>query len=344
MSHVHGELRAHDGPHAHTEPHADEEPLRSCAHDHRPLVDNHARDHHHGGGHDHHHHHQVDLHRPRQRRAFLVCVILTLVMMVVEFAAGVLTGSLMLISDAVHMLSHAAALGISFLALVIARRDAGLSFSYGLYRVEILAALANGLTLAGFTVWIVYEGVQRLLDPVAVSGKEVTVVAIIGLAVNVTTALVLQRAGLDDLNTKSAFLHMIGDTLSSVAIVLGGVLIYFTGWRFVDPVLSVVVAFVIGRWSWGLIRDSTLILMERKPSHIDPAEVASHLVDSVPQVVDAHDLHVWEITSQFVCLSAHVVLEDVPLSATQAVVAAVREALERDFAIAHAVIEIEPSV
>jgi cobalt-zinc-cadmium efflux system protein len=267
--------------------------------------------------------------------------VLTLVMMVVEFAAGIITGSLMLISDAVHMLSHAAALGISFLALMLAQRTAGQAFSYGLYRVEILAALANGLTLAGFTVWIAYESVQRILDPVAVSAGEVTIVALIGLAVNVTTALILSRAGLEDLNTKSAFLHMIGDTLSSVAIVAGGVLIYFTGWRLVDPILSLVVAFVIGRWSWGLLRDSTLILMERKPAHVDLAEVAEKLLAEIPEIRAVHDLHVWEITSQFVCLSAHIIVDDMPVKATQAIRDSVNHVLEHDFGIGHAVIQVE---
>jgi cobalt-zinc-cadmium efflux system protein len=314
------------------------EPRASCAHEHRPLHQAHAHDDHDGHG---HHHHHVDLHRPRQRRAFFVCIVLTLVMMVVEFAAGIITGSLMLISDAVHMLSHAAALGISFLALMLAQRTAGQAFSYGLYRVEILAALANGLTLAGFTVWIAYESVQRILDPVAVSAGEVTIVALIGLAVNVTTALILSRAGLEDLNTKSAFLHMIGDTLSSVAIVAGGVLIYFTGWRLVDPILSLVVAFVIGRWSWGLLRDSTLILMERKPAHVDLAEVAEKLLAEIPEIRAVHDLHVWEITSQFVCLSAHIIVDDMPVKATQAIRDSVNHVLEHDFGIGHAVIQVE---
>lgn len=262
-------------------------------------------------------------------------------MMVVEFAAGILTGSLMLISDAVHMLSHAAALGTSFLALALAQRKTGPAFPYGLYRAEILAALANGLTLAGFTAWIVFEGVQRVLHPVAVSGAEVTVVAVVGLGVNLTTAVLLQRAGLDDLNTKSAFLHMIGDTLSSVAIVAGGVLIYFTGWRLVDPILSVVVAFVIARWSWGLLRDSTLILMERKPSHVDLAEVENKLVADIPEVRAVHDLHVWEITSQFVCLSAHVIVDDMSVKATEAIRESVNHLLEHDFGIGHAVIQLE---
>ena len=262
-------------------------------------------------------------------------------MMVVEFIAGILTGSLMLISDAVHMLSHAAALGVSFLALALAQRKAGSAFPFGLYRAEILAAVANGLTLAGFTAWILYAGVQRVFNPIAVSGAEVTAVALVGLAVNVTTALLLHRAGLDDLNTKSAFLHMIGDTLSSVAIVAGGVLIYFTGWRLVDPILSVVVAFVIARWSWGLLRDSTLILMERTPAHVDLAEIERKLVDDIPEVRAVHDLHVWEITSQFVCLSAHVTVDDMPIKATAAIRESVSHLLEHDFGIGHAVIQLE---
>jgi cobalt-zinc-cadmium efflux system protein len=232
-------------------------------------------------------------------------------------------------------------LGISVSALILAQKKTNDALPYGLYRVEILAAFLNGIGLAGFSLWIVYEGIQRILHPVTILGSELTVVALIGLAVNLTTAIILQRAGLEDLNTKSAFLHMIADTFSSVAIVVGGVTIYLTKWFIVDPILSIVVAGFIARWSWGLLRDSTLILLERKPNHLDLQEMQDKLKGEIPEVKDVHDLHVWEITSQFICLSAHIVLDDVGLSGAQRIRSKVADYLQHHFGIGHVVLQVE---
>lgn len=308
-----------------------------CLHEHKPLLDSH-----HSHDHDeHHHHHQVDVHRPQQRRALLICVGLTTLMMIIEFAAGWFTGSLMLISDAIHMLSHAVALGTSFLAILLAHRRVSSRFSFKLYRIEILAALFNGIGLAGFSIWIVYEGVHRILQPVSILGSELTVVALVGLAVNLTTALILQRAGLEDLNTKSAFLHMLADTFSSIAIVIGGIAIYFTNWVIIDPILSIVVAGIVAKWSWGLLRDSTRILLERSPDGISPKEIETKLITDVPDIKDVHDIHVWEITSQFICLSAHVVLDNMMLDETHEIRYRVEEILQHHFGVGHMVIQFE---
>lgn len=311
-------------------------PHLPCLHDHRPLVrtGEGQADH---GEHDHH----ITVHRPQQRRALLICVLLTAGMMVVEFVAGLLTGSLMLISDAIHMLSHASALGISLLAVVLAQKKVGEHFPFGLYRVEILAALFNGIGLAGFSLWIIYEGIVRILHPVAVLGPELTAVALVGLAVNLTTAVILRRAGLEDLNTKSAFLHMLADTFSSVAIVIGGIIIVLTDWFIVDPILSMIVAILVARWSWGLLKDSVLILLERKPDSMDLALIQNGIKQEFPQVRDVHDIHVWEITSQFVCLTMHVVFDDVKLKEANNVRSQLADYLHQQFAIGHCVIQIE---
>jgi cobalt-zinc-cadmium efflux system protein len=262
-------------------------------------------------------------------------------MMVVEFVGGLLFGSLMLISDAIHMLSHAAALGVSLLAVWLAHRITTSRLSFGLYRVEIVAAFVNGIGLAGFSLWIVWEGIERILNPIAVQGPQLTVVALAGLAVNLTTAVILARAGLEDLNTKSAFLHMLADTFSSVAIVIGGVVISFTGWVLLDPLLSIVVAGMVARWSWGLLRDSTLILLEARPSEIGADDVRTGVLQAFPEIRDVHDLHVWEITSQYVCLSGHVVIDDAPVSEANHVTTGVREFLREHFGIAHVVLQVE---
>lgn len=307
-----------------------------CSHEHKPIIH-----HSHAHGKHEHHTHEIDVHRPQQRRALLICVVLTAVMMVVEFVAGYLTGSLMLVSDAIHMLSHATALGVSLLAVVLAQKKTNDHLPFGLYRVEILAALFNGIGLAGFSIWIVYEGILRILNPVDILGPELTAVALIGLAVNLTTAVILQKAGLEDLNTKSAFLHMLADTFSSVAIVIGGVIISFTNWVIVDPILSMVVAVLVARWSWSLLRDSVLILLERKPDNVSISKIQTELKAEFPTIKDIHDLHIWEITSQFVCLTAHIVLDDMKLSETQRIRSSIIEHLEHHFGIAHAVIQVE---
>ncbi len=280
-------------------------------------------------------------HRPRQKRALLISIVLTVVMMAAEFVAGWLTGSLMLVSDAVHMLSHTLSLSISFFAIVLAAQKTGVRLSYGLYRVEILAALLNGIGLLVFSLWIVYEALARIASPTHVMGVEMTVVAVVGLLVNLTTAYILGRSGLEDLNTKSAFLHMLADTFSSVVIIAGGILIIFTGWVVVDPVLSLVVAAVIVRWSWGLIKDSTLILLERKPEHISVESAVDGIMKEFPEIKNIHDIHIWEITSQFICFTAHIVLEDVRISEALALRQKVYEFLRTRLGIGHVVIQFE---
>lgn len=316
--------------------HTLKEVILPCHHPHRPIGYDRA-----GHSVEHHHTHELDVHRPQQRRALFISVLLTAGMMVVEFVAGLLTGSLMLISDAIHMLSHATALGISLLAVVLAQKKSGEHFPFGLYRVEILAALFNGIGLAGFSFWIIYEGVLRIIHPVVIVGPELTAVALVGLSVNLTTAVILRRAGLEDLNTKSAFLHMLADTFSSVAIVIGGIIIVLTDWFIVDPILSMVVAFLVARWSWGLLRDSVLILLERKPDNLDTTEIQRRLKQEFPEVRDVHDVHAWEITSQFVCLTMHVVLDDMNPNEINVIRANVSEYLRQEFAIGHTVIQVE---
>ncbi len=323
--------------------HSLEQNVLPCLYQHKPLLDEQNESVVHGMGvdDDAYRSHERRVHRPHQRRALFVCVLLTATMMVVEFAAGLLTGSLMLLSDAIHMLSHASALGISFLALILAQRATGDELPFGFYRVEILAALFNGIGLAGFSLWIIYEGILRLLHPVAILGPAMTAVALVGLAVNLATAVILGKSGLEDLNTKSAFLHMLADTFSSVAIVAGGIIISLTDWVIVDPLLSLVVAGVVVKWSWGLLRDSTLVLLERKPDHLNWKDVQEKLRQEFPEVKNVHDPHIWEITSQLTCLSAHMVLDDVKLSEAQRIRARVAEYLKYQFGIGHVVIQLE---
>jgi cobalt-zinc-cadmium efflux system protein len=284
--------------------------------------------------------HGVEGHRPLQRRALFLSLVLTGAAMGLELVGGILTGSLMLLSDAVHMLSHAVALAVSYLAIRMATRPRTPRSHYGLFRAEILASLLNGLGLLALCAWIVAESIARLRAPEPIQGLEMLVVAAIGLVINVATAWILARSGAEDLNTRSALLHMVGDLLSSVVVVLGGLVLIGTGWTWIDPVLSLLVAALMLVWSFGLVRSSCSVLLERAPESVEPHEVLQAL-KAEPGVRDVHDLHVWEITSGYVCLTAHVVVDDGPVSQAERLQESMRELLWKRFRVAHATLQLE---
>lgn len=316
-----------------------------CTTRHEPLPIAHGpgHDHAHDIGHGHVHAHGRGLHRPRQRRALLLCIALTVAMMAAEIAGSLWTGSLMLLSDAAHMLSHALALSVSYVALRLATRDRHVRSHFGMYRTEILGAFLNGLGVLAFTAFIVYEAFERLQIETPILGGEMTLIAVLGLVTNLVTAVILARAGTHDLNTRSAYLHMLGDTLSSVAIVAGGGVLWATGWNWIDPVLSVLVAIVIFVWGFGLLRESTAILLEFAPVGADPDTVRQALIDGVPAILDVHDMHVWEITSGYVCMTAHVVVDDCRISETGDVHAAVAALVRERFHVGHVTLQLESS-
>jgi cobalt-zinc-cadmium efflux system protein len=260
--------------------------------------------------------------------------------MVGEAIGGWLTGSLMLLSDAVHMLSHSVALGVSYVAIRTANRPRTARSHFGLFRAEILASLFNALGLFALTGWIVYESIDRLQSPVHVVGPAMVLVAIIGLLVNVATAWILGRSGAEDLNTRSALLHMLGDMFSSVVIVLGGIVLMQTGWSWIDPVLSMVVALVVLWWAVGLLRTSCSILLERAPEGIEPDEVRGAMCGQ-PGVRSVHDMHIWEITSGYICVTAHLVVDDIRVSETARLRESICDALWERFQVAHVTLQIE---
>jgi cobalt-zinc-cadmium efflux system protein len=282
----------------------------------------------------------VDAHRPGQRRALVWCLGITLVATVGEAVGGWLTGSLMLLSDAAHMLSHSVALAVSYVAIVMANRPRTPRSHFGLFRAEILASLFNAIGLFALTGWVVYESIERLQSPVAVVGPAMVVVAIIGLLVNVVTAWILGRSGAEDLNTRSALLHMFGDMFSSVIIVAGGVVLILTGWSWIDPVLSLVVALVVLWWAVGLLRSSCSILLERAPEGLEPDDVRGAMGGLVG-VRGVHDLHIWEITSGYVCLTAHVVVHDARVSETAVLRKSMCDLLWERFQVAHVTLQVE---
>jgi cobalt-zinc-cadmium efflux system protein len=233
---------------------------------------------------------------------------LTIAITVVEVVGGLATGSLALLADAVHMLSDNVALGLALLAVWLASRPSTPERSFGYQRAEVLAALVNGLVLVGLAIWIFVEAYGRLSDPPEVLGGWMLAVALIGLAGNLVAAGILARTAHTSLNMQAALRHVIADALGSAGVVAAALVLLTTGWRYADPAAGVLIAALVLASSWGVLRDAVHILLEGTPRGIDAGELGRRL-SGMEGVVDVHDLHVWTITSGFVALSAHVLVE-----------------------------------
>jgi cobalt-zinc-cadmium efflux system protein len=277
-------------------------------------------------------------HRSGSRRALLWVLGLTLAFTVVEVAGGIWTDSLALLADAGHMLSDNIAITLALVAVTLASRPSTPTRSFGLQRAEILAAFVNGLTLVLVSGWIIWEAVKRLDDTPEILGGWMLVVALIGLLVNATAAWILIRSGRKSLNIEAALRHVVADLLGSGAVLVAALVIVTTGWTLVDPLVSIGIALLIVASAWGVLRDSTSILMESTPSEIDAEAVAEAIV-AVPGVTSVHDLHVWRITSGFDALAAHVLVgrgED-----CHALRREIEQALGARFGISHTTLQVD---
>ncbi len=258
---------------------------------------------------------------------------------IIEFIAGILSGSLALISDAGHNLTDALTLLISFLTNRVAKRKANDEHTYGYGRATILAALINGLILFLLALYIFYEAYQRFLTPQSVEGGIVAIVAFIGLCVNICVAL-LFRSEKKDLNMRSAYMNMIFDALASFGALVAGVLIMITGMSIFDSMISVVIGIFLIRGSWSVVRASVHVLLEGTPEGLDIEKVKHSILDT-PNVKNADDLHAWAISSHDAALSCHITIEKCTLEESIEVVKVIKEKLRNDFQIEHATIETE---
>lgn len=282
-------------------------------------------------GHDHH--------RRVGRRGLKVVLAMTATFMVVEFVGGWLSNSLALMADAAHMLTDVAALSISLFALWFAQRPATPRKSYGYLRTEILAALINGAALIVLALFILIEAWRRLRAPAEVDSRLMLVVAVAGLLVNVLAAGLLHRSAGHSLNIRGAYLHVLGDLLGSVAAITAALVILWTGWVYVDPLISALVALLIFFSAWRLVRESVDILMEAVPPHIELAEVHDAIA-GVEGVEAVHDLHVWTVTSGYIAMSGHAVVRDPAES--RRILDEIHERLHDQFGIAHITVQLEP--
>jgi cobalt-zinc-cadmium efflux system protein len=260
--------------------------------------------------HDHAHTHAHVPSRDVERGALTRALALILAFMLVEVVAGVLASSLALLSDAAHMLTDAVALAVSLAAARLAVRPAGGVMTYGLGRVEILSAQANGVTLLVLSVVIVIDAVQRLVSPPAVAGTPMLVVALAGIAVNLLAARILAGDSHDgrSLNVEGSYRHILTDLYGFIATAAAAGLILATGFDRADAIASLVIAALLLHAAYGLVKESARVFMEAAPAGLDPTEIG-HALAAQPGVVEVHDLHVWEVTSGFPALSAHVVVQ-----------------------------------
>lgn len=278
-------------------------------------------------------------HVSRRGGALKVALALTVVILLVELAGGLLSHSLALLSDAGHVLTDVFALGLAWFALEQSKRPADRRRTYGYQRVSLLAALVNSVTLIIIVVAIAYEAVRRLAEPQPVHGEIVVGTALIGIAINAFVILTLRSDG-HNLNLRAALLHVTGDVAATVGVVVAGVVILLTGWLYIDPLLSLAIACLIAYGAWGIVRETVNLLLEGTPQEIDMAAVTEEITRT-DLVIGLHDLHVWALSSEETALSCHVVVGECPLGDAEHVVRDLESRLCSRFAIGHTTIQVE---
>ncbi|WP_409291031.1 cation diffusion facilitator family transporter [Peribacillus sp. SCS-37] len=289
-------------------------------------------------GHSHSHGHHGHSHHSTNKKALKLSFFMIASFMIVEVIGGILTNSLALLSDAGHMLSDAAALGLSFFALKFGEKGASLAKTYGYKRFEILAAFLNGLTLIVISLYIFWEAVHRIMEPRSVTGSGMLAISVIGLVVNILAAFILMKGDKENLNVRSAFLHVLGDMLGSFGAIVAALAIMFFGWSLADPIASIIVGILIIISGWRVAKESFHVLMEGAPSNIDVEKVKKSLL-SIEEVKDVHDLHVWSITSDFPALSCHLTVDagiDYPMLLER-----VKKQLHDSFELHHVTIQFD---
>jgi len=288
---------------------------------------------------NHSHTHINELTQQTVRRLALSLGI-TLAFVAVEIVAGLFANSLALLTDAAHNFTDVLALALSWWALRLTSQPANQEKTYGYHRAGILAALANSTTLAVIALGIFYEAYHRFINPPEVQADVLIGIGTLAVIINVVTALLVRRGAEHDLNIRAAFLHLMGDVLSTVGAVIAGVIIRFTDWNWLDPLVSVLIGFLILWSAWSIIREALDILMESTPTDIDINAMVKD-INSVDGVHGVHDLHVWSITQGMRTLSAHLVTDDVPISQGTSIQARVNELLYHKYGVGHATLQLE---
>ncbi len=289
--------------------------------------------------HTHTHSHLRDVANQTTSRLSL-SLFLTLAFVVVEAAAGYYANSLALLTDAAHNLTDVIALGLSWFAIRITAQPANARKTYGYHRAGILVALLNSTTLVLISLGIFYEAYQRFSSPPEVQSSILIGVGLIAVVINLVTALLVHRGSESDLNLRSTFVHLMGDVISTIGAVIAGVIIYFTDANWLDPLVSVLIGFLILYNAWGILRETVEILLESTPRDVDIRKMVEEIVE-VDGVLGVHDLHVWSLTQSLRSMSAHVLTEDITVSAGAAIQSEINKLVYRRYNIVHATLQLE---
>jgi cobalt-zinc-cadmium efflux system protein len=265
---------------------------------------------------------------------------LTLGFVVVEAAAGIFSNSLALLTDAAHNLTDVIALGLSWFAIRITAQPANARKTYGYHRAGILVALINSTTLVLIALGIFYEAYKRFLSPPDVQSGILIGVGLIAVVINLVTAMLVHRGSESDLNLRSAFVHLMGDVISTVGAVIAGVIIFFTGANWLDPLVSVLIGFLILYNAWGILQETIEILLESTPRDVDIKKMVSDITD-LDGVLGVHDLHVWSLTRNLRTMSAHILTEDISISAGTKIQSTINELVYHRYNISHATLQLE---
>ncbi|MGW3493667.1 cation diffusion facilitator family transporter [Streptomyces sp. NPDC001020] len=300
------------------------------------MTSDHGHGHGHGPGSHAGHVHGVSAHA--DRRWLGAALGLITVLMAVEVVAGIVAGSLALLSDAAHMLTDAAAIVLALIAMRLAARPAGGGFTYGLKRAEILSAQVNGLTLFLLGAWLAVEAVRRLVSPSQVQGRLMLVTALAGIVVNLAATWCISKANRTSLNVEGAYQHILTDLFAFIGTAVAALVIVLTGFERADAIATLVVVALMVKAAYGLLRDSGRIFLEAAPADVDPDELGDRLV-AQPDVVEVHDLHVWQITSGQAALSAHVLVE--PDGDCHSVRRRLERVLRHDYGITHTTLQVD---
>ncbi len=275
-----------------------------------------------------------------QGKKFTLSIFITTLTLAAEIVGGILTGSLALLSDAAHVFLDIFALAMSYGAIRLASRAPSEKHTYGFHRTKIIAAFINGATLVIAAIGIFREAFARLGHPEHVIAGPMLIVAVVGLTANLMVALVLGHHEHDDLNTRAAFLHVLGDVISSIGVIAAGLVILFTGWSLIDPLMSLFIALVLLAGAWRVLKSALHILNEGAPDDASVKDVSAAMA-AVPEVLEVHDIHVWTVGPGYKVLSAHVLLSDSALSDTEIVMQKLKKVLAQQFDLEHTTIQFE---
>ncbi|MCJ7592526.1 MAG: cation diffusion facilitator family transporter [Woeseiaceae bacterium] len=285
------------------------------------------------------HDHDLGANEKNLRRV-MVALVLTGAFMIVEVIGGIISGSLALLADAGHMLTDTMALALAAMAFQVCKRPPDGKLTFGYQRFQILAAFVNGLSLLAVVGWIIYEAINRFIEPNEILGETMLVVAAAGLLVNLFSFAVLHSGDQENLNIRGAALHVAGDLLGSVAAIVAALVIIYTGWTLIDPILSIAVAALIFKSAWALVKRSGHILLEGAPEWLDVKAMQSRIVAGVPGVDEIHHVHIWGLTPQELMLTMHMSISDLAASQSD-VIRDTKRFLKAEYGIGHSTIEVD---